>query len=182
MESDNHLISYKAILWFFKENYTIEPNSVSCKIWKEEANTIYKMLYQKGFVSIDEVLKFFDKHKIITEYNYWPISHTEYVYNLQLWTYEFDYDILKCLTFSDYVTGKESEESKDSQIINEFIEPLAKIVTDTYAEHKDNNINKFRCSVIIDKLRLEEQKNYRINSKYFTTSKRRWNCNCWSSK
>lgn len=160
METMNHLISYKAILWFLKLFDTTWSNIVSCEIWKEEANTIYEKLYQRGFVSIDEALKFFEKHKIITEYNYKPLSHIEYVYDLQIWSYDFCYDVLKWNTFSNYVASKESEENKDSQIINEFIEPLAKIVTDTYEEHRDNNVNKFKCSNIIDRLKLEEQKNY----------------------
>jgi hypothetical protein len=160
METINHLISYNAILWFLKTYDTTESNSVSCKIWKEDANTIYQKLHQRFFVSIDEALKFFEKYKIITEYKYSQISHEEYVYALQLWTYTFDYDDLKCKTFFEYVTGKESEESKDSQIINEFIEPLAKIITDTYKEHRDNNINKFSCSMIIDKLWINREANY----------------------
>ena len=160
MEPINHLISYKEILWFLKSLDTTKTGNVSYKIWKQESNDIYKKLYNRSFVSVNDALLFFEKYKIITNYDYKPLSHAEYVYTLQVWKYSFDYNESKWDTFSCYIAGKESNEAKDYQIINEFIEPLAKIITDTYQEHRDNNINKFSCSMIVDQLKIDKEKNY----------------------
>jgi hypothetical protein len=160
METINHLISYKEILWFLKSIDTTKIGNVSYKIWKQESNDIYKKLHNRSFVSVNDALAFFEKYKIITNYDYELLSHAEYVYALQAWKYSFDYNESKWDTFSCYIAGKESNEAKDYQIINEFIEPLAKIITDTYQEHRDNNINKFSCNTIIDRLNLEEPKDY----------------------